>query len=246
MSTRSRKSAWLRDELVLALDLYFQNDRRMSPGIAKLRELSETLRAIPIEVELAADPSFRSTSSIARKLGNFGAIDPMNAAGGLPHSGAGDQEVWDEFSDDPARLHAAAAGIRSAIDIIDPVDAAQDDPDLESAPEGRLLTRVHVVRERSSKLTNGHKQAVLTETGKLECEGCGFDFHMTYGERGHGFIECHHTVPVSSLKPGSKTRRADLALVCANCHRMIHRAAPWLTMENLRALLRGDEDRPPV
>jgi len=29
----------------------------------------------------------------------------------------------------------------------------------------------------------------------------------------------------------------DLALVCANCHRIIHRASPWFTMNELRDLV---------
>jgi hypothetical protein len=37
---------------------------------------------------------------------------------------------------------------------------------------------------------------------------------------------------------GQKTRLADLALLCANCHRMIHARRPWLTLDELRGLLR--------
>ena len=62
-------------------------------------------------------------------------------------------------------------------------------------------------------------------------------FAAAYGERGDGFIECHHTIPVRDLRPGSRTRLSDLALVCANCHRMIHRRSPWLTVEELRLLV---------
>jgi putative restriction endonuclease len=36
------------------------------------------------------------------------------------------------------------------------------------------------------------------------------------------------------LKDGDTTRLEDLALLCANCHRMIHRASPWLSVEELR------------
>ncbi|WP_249187608.1 hypothetical protein [Nocardiopsis sp. MG754419] len=34
----------------------------------------------------------------------------------------------------------------------------------------------------------------------------------------------------------SRTRLEDLALLCANRHRMIHVARPWLTVDRLRAL----------
>ncbi len=52
-------------------------------------------------------------------------------------------------------------------------------------------------------------------------------------------MEAHHTRPVHEINPGQVTRLADLALVCANCHRMIHARRPWLTMPELRALLQG-------
>ncbi|VUF13576.1 HNH endonuclease [Methylobacterium dankookense] len=78
---------------------------------------------------------------------------------------------------------------------------------------------------------------ILNEHGALRCEACGFDFSARYGERGHGFIECHHTKPVSSLSAGERTKSQDLALLCANCHRMIHVARPWLSLSDLRAIV---------
>jgi putative restriction endonuclease len=33
------------------------------------------------------------------------------------------------------------------------------------------------------------------------------------------------------------TKVDDLALVCANCHRMLHRRRPWLNPADLRNLL---------
>ena len=64
-----------------------------------------------------------------------------------------------------------------------------------------------------------------------------FDFVLQYGLRGQGFIECHHTKPLHQYGDGKKTTMADLALVCANCHRIIHAKRPWLTVKELQALL---------
>lgn len=80
---------------------------------------------------------------------------------------------------------------------------------------------------------------MLKDTGALRCEACGFDFEEAYGEVGKGFAECHHTRPVSELRPDQGTRLADLAILCANCHRMLHRRRPWLSAEGLAALVRG-------
>src|SRR5690242_9696703 len=108
---RSRRTAWLRDELILALDL-FERDGA-SPPRASIRELSETLRAIPIEPELATDPSFRSEAAVTRKIGNFQALATDGRAG-LAHGGRIlEPQVWAEFSGSPGRLKEAADAIRA-------------------------------------------------------------------------------------------------------------------------------------
>jgi 5-methylcytosine-specific restriction protein A len=47
-------------------------------------------------------------------------------------------------------------------------------------------------------------------------------------------MEIHHIVPVHELKPGARTQLDHLALLCPNCHRMIHTNSPWLTVDELR------------
>ncbi len=59
------------------------------------------------------------------------------------------------------------------------------------ASEGRVLTRVHQARERNQSIVKKKKTAVLSDTGKLECEACGFDFQEVYGDLGQDFAECH-------------------------------------------------------
>jgi 5-methylcytosine-specific restriction protein A len=77
----------------------------------------------------------------------------------------------------------------------------------------------------------------------LFCEACLFDFEEHYGPRGKGFIEAHHTKPVETLMEGSKTRLEDLVLLCANCHRMVHAARPWLSIDQLRELTKIEKMR---
>ena len=91
--------------------------------------------------------------------------------------------------------------------------------------------------KRSGKVVEAKKRAVLKAGKRLLCECCGFDFEAAYGPRGSGFIECHHTVPLSRSEPGRTTKHGDLALVCANCHRMIHVRSPWLLISELKQLL---------
>jgi hypothetical protein len=109
--------------------------------------------------------------------------------------------------------------------------------DLVEAPEGRTFTAMHIYRERSRKLVEAKKHQVRKKTGQLVCEVCDFDFEQTYGERGAGFIECHHIRPVKSLGDGSRTSVDDLSLVCSNCHRMIHNKQPWATVSELQEIV---------
>lgn len=107
----------------------------------------------------------------------------------------------------------------------------------EGFPEGRQQEKLHLRRERNSALIREIKQEALRRDGTLTCACCGFDFEAEYGDIGKGFIEAHHSRPVSELDPdGDETRKEDIALVCSNCHRMLHRRRPWLSMSALKTL----------
>lgn len=113
--------------------------------------------------------------------------------------------------------------------------------DDEDFPEGRKLYRLHRTYERNSDLIAKVKAKALQENGCLACIVCQFDFSTAYGSVGEGYIECHHTVPVSELGDGASTRLSDVVLVCSNCHRMLHRKRPWLTIDKLQTLLIGNQ-----
>lgn len=107
-------------------------------------------------------------------------------------------------------------------DPLDPSypDSVQDGAEaFIKAQEGRAVLRIHLRRERSKKLIEAFK-AALTDPA---CEACGMRFSAVYGDLGAGYIEAHHKVPVASLKDGDETKLTDLAALCANCHRVIHK-----------------------
>lgn len=103
--------------------------------------------------------------------------------------------------------------------------------------EGKSALREHFTRERNRKLIEAAKERFLKKEGRLYCEACEFDFAKTYGGLGEHFIEAHHTLPVSQMGEDHVSKVSDLALLCSNCHRMIHRKMPWLTVEELRSVL---------
>jgi len=101
-------------------------------------------------------------------------------------------------------------------------------------PEGRIFELKHLARERNQKLVKIAKGVFKQRHGRLFCEVCEFDFEHTYGVAGADFIEAHHVIAVSDLKENATTRAQDLAMVCSNCHRMLHRKRPWRTVSQLR------------
>ena len=114
-------------------------------------------------------------------------------------------------------------------------------PDLEipaAGLEGNKNLVSHFIRERDRRLVESKKRAALQAFGKLSCEACSFEFESVYGSRGREFCEIHHVRPLSELDSETRTTLEDLAIVCSNCHRMLHRD-PWITVVELRALLKG-------
>lgn len=229
-----RNPAWKRDELLLALDVYFRHAPRLpGTGHPDVVDLSGVLR------RYAARPvpdSFRNANSVRLKLANFGAHDPTYTGGPAPNGGALTREVWTDWHDRPADLAAVAAGIRAEVAAGRVVPAAPDDEDDDDgAPEGRTLHRLHQTRERSSTLRLRKITAAMANHGRLECEACGAHLPDVYGDVASGVVEVHHVVWLAH--GGARTvRLADLAILCPNCHRVIHRT-PGMLPTDLRRLV---------
>lgn len=112
------------------------------------------------------------------------------------------------------------------------------DHDDRVSEEGKVYFSHHKKRERDPKISKEKKLKVLNDFGDLRCEVCDFSFFDTYGDRGKEFAECHHKNPLSDLSDNdtTKTKLDDLAIVCANCHRMIHRYKPWLELDEIKEI----------
>lgn len=243
MTNRANPS-WDRAELILALDLYLNHDSPTKHGSqAEFRELSEMLRKMDIHDDIPDWNTFRNANSVGSKIANFEFLDSDEKSTGLSGASKLDKAIWNELHDNPGLVHAMAQGIRNAIKYTtyknESILTNQIDEDEFS--EGKFLYRVHVFRERSSKAVKLAK-ARARQKGELHCCVCGFDFEAVYGLLGEGYIECHHTKPISEYEKAEKTQVDDLALVCSNCHRMLHRHVPLLLPEELRALIERERD----
>lgn len=224
-----RNPKWHRDEIILALDLYFDKDLGpMDSGNPKIIALSELLNRLPIFHHKLDKQTFRNPNGVTLKLSNFKALDPSYDGKGMESYSKLDKEVFQEFYSDRNRLGQIAYEIRQI--SINPelsieVSKIENDEtnETDSVKEGQVLYKLHKVRERDRKIIDAKKKKVLKEKGELKCEACNFNFEKTYGQIGKGYIECHHLVPLSNFQVNKETKLEDLALLCSNCHRMIHK-----------------------
>ncbi len=244
---KSNNPDWTKDEHIVALDFYLRH--RPTPpnkGTVAIRQLSADIRRIGEKLVPKSErtETFRNENGVYMKLMNFRRLDPeytSDGRKGLDRGANGEEEVWAEFAGDHQKCRETAQQILMGLTSLEAEGVEsifEETLGIEEAPEGRILTRVHLSRERSRKLAERKKRQVKSKSGILACEVCGFEFGVLYGAHGHDFIECHHTKPVSALRADEVTHLDDLALLCANCHRMIHRTKPWLTLEGLKAKLR--------
>ncbi len=168
------------------------------------------------------------------KMSNFLRFDPKYAGKGLVRGNRLEKVIWDEFANDPAYLRKIAQSIMDSVALKTALPAPYEDED--EFPEGKVLYRQHRTRERNRNLVEQAKNQAA-EQGQLRCVVCSFDFNKVYGDLGKGYIECHHTVPISEYADRKTTKTSELALVCSNCHAMLHRRRPWLSIMDLNAVI---------
>jgi hypothetical protein len=131
------------------------------------------------------------------------------------------------------------------LDVVNEIFRPQEPSGVFGEIEGDKIIREHIKQEltrRNSRIVQLAKaQALINNSGRLKCECCTFDFLTIYGQLGSKFIECHHKIHIST---GERiTRIEDLALVCSNCHRMLHRKLEegnYHSIESLKQILNNN------
>lgn len=245
LEKKERNPDWTRDELILALDYYFDCEGRpQNEGVKALSKILNSMNTGSSKV----NHKFRNINGVGLKLMNFRRLDPnFISAGkvGLKHGGKGDQDVWNYFVNSRELLKKTALAILSNINSPELNNYLNvDDSEVMESREGRILTRVHLYRERNSKKV---KQVLIDKALKtsrgLVCEVCDFSFSKKYGVRGARFMEAHHIRPLSELSGETKVKPRDLVLLCANCHRMVHAKKPWLSIDELRKIINSIRKR---
>jgi 5-methylcytosine-specific restriction enzyme A len=164
------------------------------------------------EVVIDLTPASPSNDTAFYEAGNICAA--YYSADALPD----EDRLVDDLKAMVALYEALITGeTRSDSSLVDDEDDAPSGLDYEDATRFRMHKRI----ERRAALAKKVKQL----KGDI-CEVCGTNFLKTYGPVGAGYIEAHHLKPLASLK-GTKVAMnpvTDFAVLCANCHRMVHRS----------------------
>lgn len=245
----TRSPAWTRDELILACAVVYRNEwHEVRKDDPRALELSHLLQCLPVHPHELRGPKFRTPSSVQRKTADLASAHP--SYGGVTTKGGQlTKQIVDEFVERPDEMLSAADHIRSAIASADPEilnaiatpDPQEGETEEVTAVEGRILQRMHRFRERNARLRKQKIESVRRGGGALACQVCGFDFAQRFGSHGEGYIEVHHVLPLHETGT-AETRLSDLALVCANCHRMSHRrlvgTGTWPSPQELREIIR--------
>ena len=101
--------------------------------------------------------------------------------------------------------------------------------------EGRRFSVISTVTERDRVA----RDECLRIYG-YSCQVCRMNFERTYGEIGKGYIHVHHRIDLShrsgvhSIDP-----RTDLIPLCPNCHAMVHKDKPAMSIEKLKDIYKS-------
>ena len=228
---------WTRDETILALDLYFRcNGKIPSSADIRVRELSTLLRKLPYDGATHRNETFRNPDGVAFKLQN---LHKVATGKGLGNVSKTDRIVWAELGMRRNEVAQLAELIRRSLDAGELRDDTGDSEEEEEFFEGRLLTTFHKKKERNRNI----RRKLLTsrlKRGSLACDMCGHKPNSGNIKFEDAPFEAHHLLPMS-MAMERKIQLKDMALLCANCHRLLHRAivlnGRWLTIDEARRMV---------
>lgn len=225
--------AWNRDETILALELYFETEGRVSPADDRVVALSETLRSLPYHAEAARQATFRNPAGVGFKVQNLRQVATGKGLGNVSQM---DRHIWQEFGNRPDEVRRLARLIRDGIGASEDIaDESREEPEFY---EGRLLTRLHLYRERNPRVRA--RLLLSRRADGLRCEICDQTYSHIPQEMVEALFEAHHVIPVAEAGE-RRIRVQDMALLCACCHRLIHRAISvkgrWVSVAEVRSIL---------
>ncbi len=230
---------WTKDETILALNLLFKlNGANPSPNSKEVIQLSTTLNQLPIHSLQVRKNHFRNPASVAFKVLNLKSV----ATGkGLQNVSKMDKEVWNDFGDKPELVAQLTLEIiKDSVLFNESEELNNVVPDDETFSEGKIITETHKRKERNPKL----RKTIIADrrqSNTLFCDICGIKPYFNNSIEDVSIFECHHIIPLSQYSGLSETKKEDIAFLCANCHKAIHKKIveekKWITPIQMRSYL---------
>lgn len=229
----ARNPPWVEDELLVVLDIYLSTHRVLEETDPRVVEASELLNRLPLHAQAGA-PGFRTPDAVVLRMANYRSYDPSTAAKGMTNAGRRAERVWERYSRNASEVRELVTSIRAMANGAGTTSglAEAPDPDEEGVLEGRLIYRAHRRRERDPAI-RARKLRQLAAAGiRPACEACGLVPDLVFGPGSDPVLECHHVHP---LQLGERTTNvADVALLCASCHRAIHLRGLLVSVQEMR------------
>lgn len=210
---------WNREETILALDLYFSFSGVIpAKSHHSVQELSEFLRSLPYHEGAKKNATFRNVDGVYFELQN---IRNALTGEGLSNISNMDREVASQLGGKVESVKKLAHRIRRTVQTLAVEDYEVSDDFEDNFLEGRSIFTAHRKTERNKSLRK--KFLKRYRDGELCCEVCGMNRADLGRDIQEALFEVHHIVPLADLDGSTSTKLSDLALVCATCHRAVHK-----------------------
>ena len=229
------------------MDFDIVEDDSMSVVLAPLR-VSVLHSDFQVQLGDRLDAIARDWSEIDRiRVYDPKLAEAIDAHGLQIRKGTNSNEIR-KSADRMIKLKSKLFGLTNAGSATTLIDATAK-PEVEAEEivgrEGRLLVRLHIHRERDRKFVRRVRKHYRSLAGdRLVCHACGCVPNEVYGPSGESCMEAHHKVPIEQLQPDSVTVVADMAMLCASCHRVVHSEKPCLAVEKVNELVVSHRPQP--
>ncbi len=155
----------------------------------------------------------------------------------------GSEAVWCDETDVPVSPPVLWVDVLREASVPTRVRRMFEGPELDAVVDG-LTSCIRGIstlsdEEGEERLARCRQRSSSNRAQKLaasdgSCEACGTNLRVLFSERGECALEVHHRTPLSKRPKGRVTTSlAELAVLCATCHRLLH-ADPKLNLERLR------------
>lgn len=116
MLKRMRNPIWSREELILALDLYYRhNPLTINKNHKEVVKLSQILNSLQIHNIRPNSNKFRNPNGVYMKLCNFLRFDTNYKGVGLQRGGKLEEQIWIEFNNNINALRDEAQNILTRV-----------------------------------------------------------------------------------------------------------------------------------